>query len=193
LLAALLIPAIRAARWHAREGATKMEIRTLETAMTAYFTDWGAYPPDRALVAGVYWTPSQCLVYYLATAFRVSDGFSQNGGPYFDFPADRLVELGLPYAPGRVFVDMLGQDGRVVYCYRFDNNDADGGDQTNWGEGYPLVGGNPDPYNSNFSNVHPQGVDIWSAGRDGVDRVSEVHPTQSNITSANLGDDIGNW
>ena len=151
VLMGLLVPTVVVARRQVREGATSMEIRTLEAAMVAYYTDWGAYPPDDQMADS-----AQCLVYYLGSAFSVPT-YTRNGGPYFVFPADRLVN-------GR-FIDLLGERGGTDY-YQFDNNDADGGVD-------------PPPYTPpppplwppwpNVTNMHPTGVDIWSAGWDGND------------------------
>jgi len=202
MLASMLIPAVLTARRHVKAGVTKVEIRHLEVAFTNYFSDWGAYPPDRNTVET--WDSlsapqdsARCLVHYLGTMFRVSSGYSRNAGPYYDFPVDRVRD-------GR-FIDALGADSRdatpavgswQVYFYRFDNNDAEGGDQTNWTnwngpDQYTNYAGTYTNYNCNFSNVHPQGVDIWSAGWNSCDCVSTVHPTQGNL--GDLGDDIGNW
>jgi type II secretory pathway pseudopilin PulG len=190
ILAAILIPAIRAARQHVRAGATRAEIGALETAFDMYFADWGEYPPDRTdntapnpLERDL--NPGQCLVYYLGGpnggGFRVSDGFTRNGGPYFDFRPDRLAPppAAWPNRDVNVFVDALGPRGGVSY-YQFDNNDSE-----------------PDLFD--VSNVHPNGVDIWSAGPDGQDAVSaqDPDPDRDNIRDlldqGALGDDIGNW
>ncbi len=191
VLAAILVPTLNTARRKAKEGAARLEIRSLETAMTAYFTDWGLYPPDRTpAIPGPSYYPAdadsaRCLVYFLETPFRVggsdADRISRNGGPYFDFPSDRLDA-------DRRFVDLFGKKGRSVYSYRFDNNDAEDGDSTNW-----TPGAVDTDYNGNYTNVHPTGVDIWSAGLDGEDEVVVVHPTQTDLKADELGDDIGNW
>ncbi len=211
LLVSILVPSLSTARKRVKEGITRTEISALATAMHAYFSDWGEYPPDLTddsptPPAEQNLNSRQCLVYYLqgpnGTGFRTDDGFSRNGGPYFDFPPERLV--GDP----PVFADALGgQADRDVYSYSFDNNDADQGDQTNWHTNYEPDGNPPEDYEHygwNVSNVHPMGVDIWSAGYDGdSDWVEELyvdkHPTQSNQnrhdpeTYLDLGDDIGNW
>jgi len=179
VLAAILIPTIGAARRHVKEGLTRTELSYLQAALVEYYTDWGEYPPDLTgaapFPAEQNLDPAQCLVYYLrgptGIGFRTDMGFTSNGGPYFDFPADRLD------SDGR-FLDALGPRPGVTY-YQFDNNEADGGGES-WGPG-------------NVSNVHPMSVDIWSAGWDGVDQVSSAHPTQDNVTTLDLGDDIGNW
>jgi type II secretory pathway pseudopilin PulG len=145
ILAALLFPAITAVKAHVRMRVTRTQITNLELAMETYFSEWGAYPPDRNVPRNL--DSGQCLVYYLGTAFRVADGFSRNCGPYYEFPPDRVRN-------GR-FVDMYGESDRTVYYYQFDNNLADGA--------------GPGPYNSNVTNFHPLRFDMWSAGPDGED------------------------
>jgi len=184
VLAAILVPTISAARRHVKVGLTKAELSALTAALTEYRADWGEYPPD--VTDG---TPepveernldcAQCLVYYLSgpggRGFHVDDGFTRNGGPYFEFPPDRLRN-------GR-FQDMFGPRSGVTF-YRYDNNEADQGSET-WA---------PPPASVwNVSNVHPSSVDLWCAGPDAVDEVTTQHPTQSNVMSLDLGDDIGNW
>ena len=172
ILAGMLLPALARAVETVKVGATRTEIKGIEAAMEMYHMDWGAYPPDSSGSLG----SAQCIVYYLGTAFRVADGYTRNGGPYYDFPGDRLFTEGT----GEVFMDSLkARADRTVYYYRFDNNDADDGSET-WSA-------------TNVSNVHPMSVDVWSAGWDGDDAVSTAHPTKGNINSVDIGDDLGNW
>ena len=202
VLAAFLIPTVTSARRHVKEGVTKSELAALEAAMHAYFSDWGEYPPDRT-AAPVVRDSAQCIVYYLGNKFRVADGFTHNGGPYFDFPPDRLIGLSVNPLEGS-FRDALGVRNGTTTCYRFDNNDADQGSEAFASDPAPVW---------NVSNVHPTSVDIWSAGWDGEGTrtppkqwpgdtdwvyspsLSGRHPTQANVATVNfnLGDDIGNW
>ena len=206
VLAAFLVPAISAARRHVKEGVTRSELEALEAAMHAYFSDWGEYPPDVTDTRDC----ARCIVYYLGNRFRVAGGFTHSGGPYFEFPPDRLIDrLDLDNdgqygedppdgidndgdglvdedpLEGR-FVDALGPRNGIIY-YCFDNNDADQGSQT-W-----VVDLVPPDVAWNVSNVHPTSVDIWSTGWDGTDAVVALHPTQGNVATLNLGDDMGNW
>ena len=142
---------------------------------------------------------------FLGTRFEATsntgnphDVITKNGGPYFDFPPDRLQ--------GGRFIDPLGERGLPgvsVTFYRFDNNDDDGGDDVNWHANYEPDGVGTDyPHNGwNVSNVHPNAVDIWSAGPDGFDLVcgldaggvalptAAVHPRQSSVASLKHGYD----
>ena len=188
LLTLPILPAVMATMRSTKVGATRVEIRGLEAAFIQYARDWGAYPPDKNQTLS--YESAECLVYYLGTAFRVSPDLSKgevwaslNCGPYYEFPGDRLVK---PQGyTGEVFVDLLRNiGGRTVYWYRFDNNAAEDGGQT-WGDF--------SAFNRNVANVHPMGVDIWSAGWDGKDEVSSAYPTQENIVSLDLEDDLGNW
>jgi type II secretory pathway pseudopilin PulG len=202
ILAAILMPALSSARKQVREGATRAEIKNLEVAMTAYYQDWGEYPPDMRESGD---SSAESLVYHLGNTFRVSAGTgeidaSQNGGPYFDFDPKRLEE-------GR-YVDHLGEADRTVCYYQFDNNEADGGDDSNWHTSFDnddTSDGGHGHGGWNVSNVHPSGIDIWSAGEDGKDFVyrnntndwdsnptTDRHPTQANPDEKD-GDDIGNW
>ncbi len=192
ILTGMLVPAVIAARRTIKEGATRIEIKGLEAAFVLYAHDWGTYPPDKNADMG--YESGECLVYYLSTKFQASSDpetyCTLNGGPYYEFPGDRLVTH--PDGGGDVFMDVLravGERANGVYWYRFDNNDAEDGGQIWVDLGLP--------YNQNVANVHPMGVDIWSTGWDGVDRVSTVHPTQKKIgwsaTKEDLEDDLGNW
>ncbi len=217
ILAGMLVPAVIAARRTIKEGATRIEIKGLEAAFVLYAHDWGTYPPDKNADMG--YESGECLVYYLSTKFQASSDpetyCTLNGGPYYEFPGDRLESLRIDNdwdaqfdedpidgldndgdgffdedPPDYRFVDLLrNTSSRDVYWYRFDNNDAEDGGQIWVDLGLP--------YNQNVANVHPMGVDIWSTGWDGVDRVSTVHPTQKKIgwsaTKEDLEDDLGNW
>ena len=181
-LAAMLLPAVQSARKNAKVGAAKGEIRSLEIAMTAYYSDWSEYPPDRTdsdptnqrepVTRNL--DAAQCLVYCLGTKFRMpignGPGFTRNGGPYFDFPADRFVGAGVPR-----FQDLLGAmrgPSNAVTFYRFDNNDADDGTDpwrpptANW-QNLQISA-----TDWNVTNVHEQSVDIWCSGWDGIDCIS---------------------
>ena len=188
LLAGMLMPAVNRARHLVKEKAVRLEIGQLEIAMQSYFTDWGAYPPDRTPGSSGDAPPNmesgQCLTWYLGRAFRTSNGYSRNGGPYEDFAPDRYIEY--PSGSGRyIFMDLLrAPAGRSVHWYRFDNNDAEDGQDPTAGE---------TNYNGNATNVYPTRVDMWSAGWDGVDRVSALNPTKTNLAGLDLGDDICNW
>lgn len=230
ILMGLLMPALRISIMKVKEGACRQELLSLQLAMEQYFTDWGAYPPDRLEFsnagdgdhdAAYDWGPEHCLVFFLGTKFRTSPGSnevraSKNAGPYFEFPVDRLGSLELDNnndgtntdedASGftdwdtdndgtldvdprdYVFADLLGDNGtRTVYFYRFDNNDADDGGE---------IWGIDDDSNTNVTNVHATGVDVWSAGWDGTDEVTANHPRKSAPASLERGDDedfIANW
>ena len=201
LLAGLITPAVVAARAKFKVSGTRVEIKALEAAMVAYLADWGVYPPsDRQLQydAGppeqmvlVPLESAQCLVHYLGTKFRsgpdwrVPDYGTRNSGPYFEFPAKRLDVNGR-------FTDLIGQRPGVDY-YQFDNNDAEDGSEV-WSTTWPPNFALGEDYN--VSNVHPTGVDIWSAGEDGqlvIGSDATKHPTKDTVATMDLGDDIGNW
>ena len=171
VLAGILVPTIVAASRQVKKSATGVEIRALETAMVVYYNSWNEYPPDSDASRN----RAQCIVYYLGTTFRTDPGAgevraSHNMDPCFDFPGDRIVQ-------GR-FIDLLGRranyDDEEVDYYRFDNNQDD----------------------DSAPEVHPEGVDIWSAGWDGVDRVRTYGLDKDNLEDF-VGDDdiddIGNW
>ncbi|MBS3764193.1 MAG: type II secretion system protein, partial [Planctomycetes bacterium] len=152
ILAAMLMPAIHAARVAAKKGATKTEIRGLETAFVAYERDWNAYPPnnnfdgDATVDAN---DSEEAIVYYLGTTFRVSASGSEvsatkNADAYFNFQADRLLDS--DGDGNEEYRDPFRED-RTVNCFRFDNNDDEG----SW----------------DASNINSNTVDIWSAGYDG--------------------------
>ena len=87
ILAALLMPAIGAARRNVREGAIKTELQNMDLAMTQYYQDWGRYPPDHLIGTDSSATSAECLVYYLGTKFRVNASgdevpATRNGGGY---------------------------------------------------------------------------------------------------------------
>jgi type II secretory pathway pseudopilin PulG len=214
ILSGMLVPAVMAARRRIKQEATKIEIKGLEAALVLYAHDWGTYPPDKNADMG--YGSGECLVYYLRTPFRASNDpltyCTLNGGPYYEFPGDRLA-VG-PSGHGSVFMDLLGR-AREIHWYQFDNNDDDDADEIDWSApyddvwnpGYALRPCDPcSPYwndvvwgyhNSNFSNVHPMTVDIWSTGWDGKDKVSSENPVHGKIgwsaTKEALGDDLGNW
>ncbi len=186
VLAAMLLPAVQSARAHVQRQLTRTEIGNLALAMELYYIDWDAYPPDSATLGADSLNSGECLVFYLANTFRVNPvlaagdiAASRNGGPYYEFPPNRLSDS--DFDDYDQFVDRFGlRAGVDVDYYQFDNNLAEDGSE-DWG------------LDNNFSNVHPRRVDIWSAGPDGTDEVSDDHPTRDNVTTIDLGDDIGNW
>ena len=179
ILLGLLVPVVAAAMDYAKRASTRMEMSQLRAAFIQYKQDWSVYPPDRNEDED--WDSGQCLVYYLGTRFvagedpvapwadTITGPASRSGGPYFDFPPERLRM--------NRFVDAWGtQREGTVYYYQFDNNEAeDGADPET-----PVS-----TYNWNPVNVHPGGVDIWCAGPDAVD---EIVPMGADL-NANLGID----
>jgi type II secretory pathway pseudopilin PulG len=201
ILAALLMPAIGAARRSVREGAISTELHNMDLAMTQYYQDWGRYPPD--MTADM--ESAERLVYYLGTKFRVTPdtaaeevGATKNGGPYYNFKPTRLTTDpdgdGNNEFDSEVYLDQFGVREGIAY-YQFDNNDDDGGDESNWHPDYETA------HNGwNVSNIHPTQVDIWSAGNDGQDAILDARdagdagPTGSTVEDFfSDADDLGNW
>ena len=209
LLAGLITPAVVAARAKFKVSGTRVEIKALEAAMVAYLADWGVYPADDRLevynpvteeMETVPLESARCLVHYLGTTFRTDapvgsvERSRRNSGPYFEFPANRLV----PPVNGR-FIDLIGRRADYtavppeVDYYQFDNNEAEDGSEV-WSTTWPPNFALGEDYN--VSNVHPTGVDIWSAGEDGqlvIGSDATKHPTKDTVATMDLGDDIGNW
>lgn len=184
ILAGLLLAGVTAARRRAKRSAATIELKNIETALNAYRFDFNRFPPDWNMAEG--WDSGQCLVFYLGTAFRagVRPTPPWGGGPlawradrtapaYFEFPATRIDTTGH-------FVDPWGTDGRdetgQVYYYQFDNNDDDLQKNTQYYAGAADLVTGRSPYNWNMTNVHPQTVDIWSAGPNGRDLITGGDP-----------------
>ena len=201
VLAGLLIPTVITVKNKIREGSTKTEVLSLRMAMEAYYSDWGSYPPDRLRWDGpggpFYYDSAECLTYFLGTVFRVSDGYTHNTKPYFDFAADRLVSSRpTPYNPSGdfVYLDLLGQRacecgaGNVIF-YRFDNNETESGDQdpAHWSNSSPAYDWGD--YNRNYTNILRSKVDVWSAGWNAEDPIHQCnprqpyHPTTDNVAT----------
>ncbi len=98
VLCALLFPVFSTIQRSAKETATRAQIKTLETALSAYEFDWGVYPPDgmgspAKTLAGDKLCSSSALYYYLTTTFRVNPTrqnevwATKDVGPYLDVPA----------------------------------------------------------------------------------------------------------
>jgi general secretion pathway protein G len=202
LLAGMLLTAVSFALRRAKRTQAVMELKLLETALEMYRTDFYVYPPDRA--AG--WDSGQSLVFYLGTVFRAGQAptppwgggalswtADRSGGPYFEFPADRLDSVGH-------FIDPWGREDRdgtgQVYYYRWDNNEAENGGES-WGTSAT---------NWNQTNVHPRGVDIWTAGPNGLDAGVDGDPEPGPpngplhvradttvLSQFARKDDVGNW
>ncbi len=121
VLAALLMPAILAAKAAARKAMIKTNIASLVTALSSYCQDYGVYPPDgiagtlaETLVAetrvcndgnppattydkGTVDKPSEALVWYLGTAFTNSSTLSNGNALYC---RDNALDTGVnPNAP----------------------------------------------------------------------------------------------
>jgi len=80
VLAALLLPAIQAARRNGRIGATVGEIGSLKTALQAFQTEWSELPNPTALGSGggvlALWVNTQ----FLDAAYRAGNTSGLNGG-----------------------------------------------------------------------------------------------------------------
>ena len=92
VLASILIPSLGKVTEKANRAAVKNTITQLSTALKAYETDYGEYPPDDetgnggSTTTGTYKYRNDILVKYL-------DGDTGNGGPsivYFEFPEEYL-------------------------------------------------------------------------------------------------------
>jgi prepilin-type N-terminal cleavage/methylation domain-containing protein len=223
ILAGLLLGAVSFARERARRSVATMEMKGLELALVHYQLDFHVFPPDANLSLG--WDSGQCLVFHLGAVFRTGTATAlpwntsvtvpapdRTGGPYYDFPGDRLSGDGH-------FMDPWGYDPaepaqRPVYFYQFDNNEAEDGVGTFGNASTWWVAGDltrdPAGINWNFTNVHPQGVDIWSPGPNGIDAIrdgggaggepklpaGQFHVTadSSVLEQYRRGcDDLGNW
>ena len=189
ILGAMLMPAIFAAITKVREGTTRMEVKSLETQMLAYYTEFGEYPPDKVEAgsleryqSGVLaaWplqdlTSAEALVFYLGTTFRTDpqkEGevkATKNVGPLYEFEAKRVWNPGGATDPTGVaynqdvLVDHLGQDGR----------DAIAGGRSCFyrfrNNDVPDSDRTPLGVAGYYMGIHKSSVDIWSPGRDGID------------------------
>ncbi len=98
ILAALLLPVLAAARCRAKEGATQAMIRQLETACTAYHSDFGVYP------LGIADPATQPQTVGLVLRLETWPMLSTRAQPYYDFkPSDT------PASAGGNIVSALGQ------------------------------------------------------------------------------------
>ena len=220
ILAGLLLGAVSYARERARRSVATMETEGLGLALKNYQLDFNVFPPDA--VTAWNWDSGQCLVFHLGAVFRTGTAPAlpwdtavtgptpdRTGGPYYEFPGDRLSGDGH-------FMDVWGYDPaepaqRPVYYYQWDNNEAEDGDQSSW---WPANAGaspgDPDYNNWNITNVPPQGGDIWSPGPNGIDAIrdgggaggepklpaGQFHVTadSSVLEQYRRGcDDLGNW
>lgn len=85
-LAALLLPALGAARLRARRNAAKDVLNSMSMALEKYREDFHAYPPDDRIGATTVnplaaTTGSEVLAHYLCTRFTVGESHC---GPYLD-------------------------------------------------------------------------------------------------------------
>jgi len=223
ILAGLLLGAVSYAMKRARRSVATMETKGLELALEHYRLDFNVFPPD--YVTAWTWDSGQCLVFHLGAVFRTGTAPAlpwntavtgptpdRTGGPYYEFPGDRLSGDGH-------FMDPWGYDpaeplARLVYYYQFDNNEAEDGVGTfgnaaTWWDPGDFTH-DPTGINWNITNVHPQGVDIWSPGPNGIDAITfgggaggepklpagQFHVTadSSVLEQYRRGcDDLGNW
>ena len=146
----------------------------------------GANPVEMATKA----SSAQCLVFFLATKFRSNPSANDevtlfinenknsafepqeaqkvNGGPYYEFPDAPGDDNGR--VRNYLYIDQIGQEGRDMPYYVFDNNADDNGD--NLFHVTANVGGTlyvVDPW----VDVKESSVDIWSAGPDGRDLIGQ--------------------
>lgn len=111
ILAALLLPVLAAARCRAKEGATMAMIRQIETACTAYHSDYGIYPlhgtdPLRSGYNSGGLIERLCLIQRRAAL--VGQGRMQ---PYYDFKEANCTGPGFT---GNV-CGALGPEAGIIY------------------------------------------------------------------------------
>jgi hypothetical protein len=145
-------------------GVSLMQLDGLVAAIDLYRSDFGAYPPDAAMDPR-FDSGSECIVYYLGSAFRVKPDVTKgevladrDAGPFFGFtPRD---------VSSKYLVDRDG-DGNLEFVdawgnpYLYDNVRDDSKGYTDCGTGSdPRMGS---PWNSGS-------YDVWSQGspRTGV-------------------------
>jgi len=141
-------------------GATVCTVKGLEVALRNYDYNFDEHPPDAAMDPR-FDLPSECLVYYLGTAFRKLPGKTgtvladRNGGPYFEFKNEYLKDT-----DGDGIMEFVDSWGRP---YMYDNlrDDANGFTDCS----HPVFG--PDPRGGKGRS--PESYDIWSQGPPGKD------------------------
>lgn len=204
MLAGLLLPAASKAKRDAAIRKVQTTISALETALSMYYTDYGAYPPSRtdattqangnsfATIIGrnVATAGDNNLVDMLTLTTR--------GGPYMKFRAEDLARIGTGTSTRYVLKDPWGR--AYIYVNR---------------SGY--TGTAAGPYHPNFTPLTTAGLDrntynIFSLGPDGMtyqgvtytgtdwntstlyddEEDGDSDNTQGD-TDARNDDDINNW
>ena len=146
--------------------ATLSHLQNLTIALEQYRLDFHEYPPDASMDAR-FDLGSECLVYYLGSAFRTAPDVSNGGikadrdaGPYFEFVAEDTSDV--DGDGNKEFVDGWGTP------YMYDNIRDDPAGYTDCG--HPRFG--PDPRGGRPWNV--DSYDVWSQGEPG--RAEPVRP-----------------
>ncbi|MDQ7779290.1 MAG: prepilin-type N-terminal cleavage/methylation domain-containing protein [Planctomycetota bacterium] len=89
ILAAILIPTLNAARLRAKIATTKTEISHISAAIQSYASKYGDFPPSGLSAFGVKSNGqnngAESMLACLAT--------TQQGGPYMDWPENRLANI----------------------------------------------------------------------------------------------------
>jgi hypothetical protein len=136
---------------------TSSTIKNLAVALRQYDFIFGVYPPDASMDPR-FDMPSECLVYYLGTAFRTLPrpgtgdvSSTKNGGPFYEFHDDYLRD-----ADGDGKKEVIDYWGRPIM---YDNLRDDPRGFTDCS--HPKWG--PDPRGGTGKN--PNSYDIWSQGK----------------------------
>ena len=178
ILAAIIMPAMRAARRKAMEAKAKAMIAQLEIALSMYETDFGSYPTQDT-DSTQYECEANEIVNLLYDAVTWESNYTWNG-PYLDIDQDDLNANGYLVDPwGKEYVIVVALDRDTTTNPPFHN--YYGADIYSFGPDGMTEGSNTN------ETTDPTAIAAWNNDMDG---------NSDGATSTNCDksmDDINNW
>lgn len=143
VLAGILLPAMGKAKRAALEARARTEVKSIETAVKAYLSQYGKFPEGNGAADKNYATDNSTLMNILRSIDGTGNAAHANNRREIVF-----LEVGDKSLAGGIFNDPWDQPYRIVCDTDFDNECAAGG----------VVG-----------DVANRQVLVWSIGAEGID------------------------
>lgn len=208
ILAGLIIPAATKARRDAAISKAKATISALETALSMYYTDYGAYPPScidasnqgngnafrsgaSSIIGGDNTIAGDNNLVDMLT-------LTTKGGPYMKFRAEDLLKTGTGTSTRYILKDPWGK--AYIYVNRSGFTDIDEGPYHPYFDTLTAPGLNRNTYNiyslgpdsKGYGGVVYSGTDWNTSTLYNDEEDGDSDNTQSD-TDTNNDDDINNW
>ena len=211
ILAGLIIPAASKARRDAAISKAKATISALETALSMYYTDYGAYPPSTAAANqanGNSFLPDASGIIGRDVATTGDNNLvdmltlTTKGGPYMKFRAEDLLKTGTGASTRYVLKDSWGR--AYIYINRSGYTGIIAGPYHPYFDAISVPGLNRNTYNifslgpdgRGYGGVVYSGTD-WNTSTPATELYDDIQDGDSDNTQSdtdtNNDDDVNNW